>query len=74
MGVVVRALDEADFGDAHGLDEAFVVESELSLFFAEGGVIRYEVVPVPPYEKSYAGEESSVDLKAPGMAAFLAYN
>lgn len=72
MGVVIRALDEADLGDAHGLDEAFLVESELSLF-AEGGVIRYEVVPVPPYEKRYAGEESSVDLKAPVRAVFLAY-
>ena len=71
MGVVIRASDEADLGDAHRLDETFLVQSELSLF-VEDGVIRYKVVPVPPYEKRYAGEEPSVHREASGKAAFLA--
>ena len=71
MGLVIRASDGADLGDAHRLDETFLVQSELSLF-VEGGVIRYEVIPVPPYEKRYAEEEPSVDPGAPGKAVFLA--
>ena len=72
MGVVIRASDGADLGDAHRLDGTFLVQSELALL-VEGGVIRYEVVPVPPYEKRYAEEEPSVDPRAPGKAVFLAY-
>lgn len=72
MGVEIRALDEAEPGGPGGIDEAFLVESELALF-AEGGVIRYEVVPVPSYEKRYAGEETSVGAESPGRAVFLAY-
>jgi streptothricin acetyltransferase len=69
--VISEAVGQA-MGDAYGLDGSFLVESELTLF-AEGGVIRYEVVPVPPYEKSYAGEEPSVGGGASGKAVFLAY-
>jgi streptothricin acetyltransferase len=72
MDVVIRAPDRHDLGDAYGLDGSFVVESELALF-AEGGVVRYEVVPVPRHEKSYAGEGLSGHLDAPGKAVFIAY-
>ena len=71
MGLAIRASDGAALGDAHRLDETFLVQSELSLSVV-GGVIRYEVIPVPPYEKRYAGEEPSVDPGAPGKAVFLA--
>ena len=53
MGLVIRASDGAALGDAHGSTRRSWCESELSLS-VEGGVIRYEVVPVPPYEKRYA--------------------
>ncbi len=72
LDLVIRAPDERDLGDAHGLDGSFVVESELVLF-VEGGVVRYEVVPVPRHEKSYAGEDLSDRLDDPGKAVFLAY-
>jgi ribosomal protein S18 acetylase RimI-like enzyme len=72
MGVVIRASDDADFVDAHGFDEAFLVQSELSLS-VEGGVIRYEIIPVPPYEKRYDEEEPSLDPGSPGKAMFLAH-
>src|SRR4051794_31421904 len=71
MGVAIRASDGVDLGDTHRLDETFLVQSELSLS-VEGDVIRYEVVPVPPYEKSYAEEEPSVDRGSPGKSVFLA--
>lgn len=72
MDLVVREPDEHEIGDAYGFDGTFVVDSELALF-AEGGVVRYEVVPVPRYEKSYAWEDLSGHPGAPGKAVFLAY-
>lgn len=72
MNLVIREDDGQSGGDAHRLDGSFRVESELALF-AEGGVFRYEVVPVPPYRKSYAGEWSSVAGGTSDQAVFLAY-
>lgn len=72
MDLVIREADGQAMVDAQGLDGPFLVESELALF-AEGGVIRYEVVPVPPYKKSYAGEDSSVGGGVSGKAVFLAH-
>jgi streptothricin acetyltransferase len=71
VDLVIREDDGQAGGDGHGLDGSFLVESELALF-AEGGVIRYEIVPVPPYEKRYAEGEPSVDPGSPGRAVFLA--
>lgn len=50
MDLVIKALDGQTAGDPHKLNDSFLVESELTLS-AEGGVIRYEVVPVPPYQE-----------------------
>src|SRR5262245_3931346 len=56
VNLVIRALDERTTVDAYGLDGAFLVESELVLF-AEDGAVRYEVIPVPPYEKRYRKDD-----------------
>src|SRR5262245_33408678 len=67
--------DEQAIKDACGFDDSFLVESELALF-AEGGVVRYQVLPVRPYRKRYgrdAGDDLSVHLNAPDKAVFLAY-
>lgn len=75
MDLVIREPDEQLIGDAFGFDGSFLVESELVLF-AEDGVVRYEVVPVPPYEKRYGGctgAELSVYLKAADKVVFLAH-
>lgn len=72
MDLVVKALDELTLGDARKLDDSFLVESELRLF-AEDGVTHYEVVPVSPYEKSYADEGLSDYQNLPDEAVFLAY-
>jgi streptothricin acetyltransferase len=71
VDLVIREDDGQAGGDAHGLDGSYLVESELALF-AEGGVIRYEVIPVPPYEKKYAEGDPSVDPGAPGKSVILA--
>ena len=72
MDLVIRALDRESIVDAYGFDDSFLVESELTLS-AEGGVVRYEVVPVPAYEKSYARDDLSGHLDNPEKAVFLAY-
>jgi streptothricin acetyltransferase len=71
VDLVIRAPDGQAIGDAYEFDDSFPVESELILF-AEGGVVRYEVVPVPPYEKSYGRADLSGHLDAPDKAVFLA--
>ena len=50
MNLVIREHD-ARPGKCYGLDDSFVVESELVLF-AEDGVLRYEVVAVPPLREA----------------------
>jgi ribosomal protein S18 acetylase RimI-like enzyme len=72
VDLVIRAPDERAIGDAYGFDDSFPVESELVLF-AEGGVVRYKVVPVPRYVKRYARTDLSGYLDAPDKAVFLAY-
>ncbi|AGA30967.1 GNAT family N-acetyltransferase [Singulisphaera acidiphila] len=72
MDLVIKALDGQTAGDPHKLNDSFLVESELTLS-AEGGVIRYEVVPVPPYKKSYADDGLADYQNAPDIAVFLAY-
>ena len=74
MDLLIKAPDDQAVGDAYGFDESFLVESELALF-SERGVVRYEVVPVKPYEKRYGGarDDLAVDLKAPDVAVFFAY-
>src|SRR4051794_39424407 len=70
MDLTIRAPDEAAIADAYGFDDSFLVESELALS-AEGGVVRYEVVSVPPYRKCYgrlAGDDLSARLKDPDKA------
>ena len=75
MDLVIGAPDEQAIADAYGFDGSFLVDSELALF-AEGDVVRYEVVSVRPYRKCYgglAGDGLSAHLKAPDKAVFLAY-
>jgi streptothricin acetyltransferase len=75
MALAITALDEQTIDDAHGFDDSFMVEYEMTLW-AEDGAVRYVVVSVPPYRKCYgrhAGDDLSVHLKAPDKAAFLAY-
>ena len=48
----IRAPDEREIGDAYGFDDSFTVVSE-AVLFAEGGVPRYEVVPVVPYRNTH---------------------
>ena len=50
------------------LDRSFVVESELKLHLVDGN-LSYEVVAVPPYEKTYTNRQE-VDV---GTASFVAY-
>jgi ribosomal protein S18 acetylase RimI-like enzyme len=69
--LVIRIPDEREIGDAYVFDDSFSVESEMILF-AEGGVVRYEVVPVSPYEKSYGRADLSGHLDAPDKAVFIA--
>jgi streptothricin acetyltransferase len=68
----ISAPDDREIGDAYGFDDSFTVASE-AVLFAEGGVPRYEVVPVVPYRKSYGRADLSGYLNAPGKAIFLAY-
>jgi len=72
VGLVIRTADEQSNGDAYGFDDSFLVESELALS-AERGVVRYEVVPIPAYEKSYRRDDRSEHLVARDKAIFLAY-
>jgi len=75
VDLAIRVPDEQAIKDAYGFDDSFLVESELALF-AEDGVVRYQIVPVPPYRKRYsrdAQDDLSVHLKAPDKAVFLAY-
>lgn len=72
MELVIRAPDEQAIGDAYGFDGSFTVASELVLV-AEGGVLRYEVVSVTPYQKSYGRADLSGYPDAPDKAVFLAY-
>ncbi len=72
MDLVIKALDRKSIGDAYGFDDSFLVESELTLF-AESGIVRYEVVPVAAYEKSYARADLSGHLDNPDKAVYLAY-
>ena len=71
VDLVIRTLDGGEIGDAYGFDDSFTVDSEMILF-AEGGVLGYEVVPVPPYEKSYGRSDLSDHLDSPDKAVFLA--
>ena len=71
MRLVIRSSDRVALGNAHRLDETFLVQSELNLFI-EDGIIRYEVVPVPPYVKTYAEEEPHNRHQASGKSVFLA--
>jgi streptothricin acetyltransferase len=68
----IRAPDEREGGEAYGFDDSFTVESE-AVPFAEGGVPRYEVVPVPPHGKSYGRADLTEYLAAPDRALFRAY-
>jgi ribosomal protein S18 acetylase RimI-like enzyme len=61
VDLVIGAHDGQTAVNAYGLDDSFLVDSELVLF-AEDGAVRYEVVPVPPYQKRYRKD----DLIAPG--------
>jgi ribosomal protein S18 acetylase RimI-like enzyme len=70
--LVIRAHDEQTMGDAYGFDGSFRVESELALF-AEHGVIRYEIVPVPPYVKRYQKGDRTAHPDAPDRWVFLAF-
>jgi len=72
VDLMIRKADGQAIGNAYGFDGSFLVESELALF-AEGGVIRYEVVPVPSYVKSYAVQESSIVGGASGKEMLSAY-
>jgi streptothricin acetyltransferase len=72
VDLVIRALDRKTLGDAYGFDDVFLVESELILSVAGRGV-RYEVVRVPAYEKSYLSDDLSGHLDHPEKAVFLAY-
>jgi streptothricin acetyltransferase len=72
VDLVIRTLDRLSIGDAYGFDDSFLVESELTLS-AEGGVVRYEIVPVPAYEKTYPRDDLSDHLDHPERAVFLAY-
>jgi streptothricin acetyltransferase len=72
VDVVIKASDEQGLRDAYGFDGSFLVESELALF-AENGVVRYEVVSVPPYRKCYGWEDLPSHPNAPDKAVFLAY-
>ena len=71
MGLVIRAHDEQTMGDAYGFDGSFLVESELALF-AEHGVIRYQIVPVPPYMKHYQKGDLPAHPDAPDRWVFVA--
>jgi streptothricin acetyltransferase len=75
VDLVIRTPDEQDLRNAYGFDGSFLVESELAVT-AEGGVLRYEVVAVPPYEKRYgrdAGADLSGYLISPDKAVFFAH-
>ena len=72
MGLVIRAHDEQTMGDAYGLDGSFLVEFELDLF-AEHGVIRYRIVPVPPYVKRYEKGDLTAHPDAAGTWVFVAF-
>jgi streptothricin acetyltransferase len=72
VDLVIRALDRESIRDAYGFDDLFLVESELTLS-ADGGVVHYEIVPVPTYEKSYSRHDLSGHLDNPEKAVFLAY-
>jgi ribosomal protein S18 acetylase RimI-like enzyme len=72
VDLVIRAADERAIGDAYGFDDSFPVDSEL-VSFAEGGVVRYEVAPVPRYVKRYARTDLSAYLDSPDKTVFLAY-
>ena len=69
---MIRALDRQSIVDTYGFDDSFLVESELTLS-VDSGIVRYEDVPVPAYEKSYAQHDLSGHLDNPEKAVFLAY-
>ena len=64
MDVEIRAPNAREVGDAYDFDDSFTVESELILS-AEGGVARFEVVPVVPYGKRYGRADLSGRRDAP---------
>jgi len=72
VNLVIRAHDEQTTVDAYGLDDSFLVQSELVLF-AEDGAVRYEVVPVPPYEKRYRKDDLIAHGEAADKEMFLAF-
>jgi len=72
VNLVIRARDGRTAADAYGLDDSFLVESELVLF-AEDGAVRYEVVPVSPYEKRYRKGDLTAHGEARDRELFLAF-
>jgi streptothricin acetyltransferase len=72
VALVIEAPEEHEVGDAYGFDDSFAVESE-AVLLVEGGVPRYEVVPVSAYVKRYDPIDLSGYLDAPDRAVFLAH-
>src|SRR5512139_1205510 len=74
MHLTIQQIDERNFGDVNRCDETFTVDSRL-VVHAENDGLRYTIVNVPPYQKSYPPEELDYPsyLHHPDKAIFCAY-
>jgi streptothricin acetyltransferase len=74
MNITIRQVDDQNFADVNRCDGAFTLDSKLVLQ-VESDVIRYTIVDVPLYQKSYPPEELDYPtyLHDPDKAIFCAY-
>ncbi len=74
MEVIIREMDENMLSSVDQLDTTFRVESRLVISAADDR-IRYSVIPVEPYEKSYSPEQldTSIYLHNPDRVIYFAY-
>ncbi|MEP7200692.1 MAG: GNAT family N-acetyltransferase [Chloroflexota bacterium] len=74
MDITIQELDVRNIQDAGQCDNAFVVNSKLILHL-EHNILRYTVVPVPPYQKRYPpGDiDFAAYLAQPDKVVFLGY-
>jgi streptothricin acetyltransferase len=74
MNITLQQVDERNFGDVNRCGGTFTIDSRL-VVHAENNVIRYTIVNVPPYQKSYPPEELDYPtyLHDPDKVIFCAY-
>jgi hypothetical protein len=52
LELAIKEIDRRSIADAHGFGDSFRVDSELILSM-EAGIVRFQRIAVPPYEKRY---------------------